>query len=95
MLGYCYLKIGSFADSVEQYGKAHNKIRDPKIHLGLAISEFESGNIDKSEAIIREIKTSDYRLDYRDMEALDWLETKIQMAKRGRKDLLHRVDELK
>jgi hypothetical protein len=95
MLGYCYSKIGSFEDSVERYRKAHAKIRDPKIHIGLAISEFESGNIEKSEAIMDEVRRSDYRLDSRDVEALDWLGTRIQMAKRGRKDLSHKPDTLK
>jgi tetratricopeptide (TPR) repeat protein len=68
MLGYCYSRIGTPADSVEHYSKAHDKIRDPKIDLGLAISEFESGNIDKSEEIMREVRRSNYRLESRDVE---------------------------
>jgi hypothetical protein len=95
MLGYCYSRIGTPVDSVQHYSKAHDKIRDPKTDLGLAISEFESGNIEKSEEIIHEVRRSNYSLDSRDVKALHGLETRIEMAKKGRKDLTHRVDELK
>jgi len=95
MLGYCYSRIGTPLDSIEHYNKAHDKIRDPKIDLGLAISEFESGNIEKSVEIIQEVRRSNDRLESPDVEALDWLEKRIEMAKKGRKDLTHRIDELK
>jgi len=95
LLGYCYSRIGTPFDSVEHYSKAHDKIRNPKTDLGLAISEFESGNIEKSEEIIEEVRRSNYSLDSHDVEALHGLETRIEMAKKGRKDLTHRIDELK
>jgi tetratricopeptide (TPR) repeat protein len=95
MLGYCYSQIGTPVDSVEHYSKAHDKIRDPKTDLGLAISEVESGNIEKSEEIIFEVSRSSYQLEPSDVETLDWLRLRIEIAKKGRKDLKHSIDELK
>ena len=44
ILGYCYSRIRTPLDSVQHYRKPHEKIRDPKIDLGLAMSEFDRGN---------------------------------------------------
>jgi hypothetical protein len=92
MLGYCYHRIGVLVDSVEHYSKAREKIRDPKIDIGLANLEFESGNIERSEEIMREVRRSKYHVDSQDVKQLDWLETRIEMAKKGREDLKHPID---
>lgn len=87
MLGYCYSQTKASLDSVQHYTKAREKIRDPRIDIGLATSEFNCGNIQKSEKIIWEVWRSNYNLDSQVLEALDSLATTIAMVKKSLKNL--------
>jgi len=42
--GHCYSRTGIPVDSVEHYSNARDRIRDPRIDIGLAMSEFDRGN---------------------------------------------------
>jgi tetratricopeptide (TPR) repeat protein len=92
MLGYCYSRIKAPLDSVQHYSKAREKIGDPRIDIELANSEFDCGNIEKSEEIMWKVRRSNYHLDSQDVETLDSLETAIEMVKKARKDLKRPTD---
>jgi tetratricopeptide (TPR) repeat protein len=87
VLGYCYSRIKAPLDSVQHYSRARDKMRDPRIDIGLANSEFDCGNIEKSEEIIQEVRSSNYRLDSKDVEVLDSLAAAIEVVKKAREDL--------
>lgn len=55
MLGLCYLRIGKYDKSVVNYRMAYEKIKHPKVAIGLAITEYETGNINRSEEIIQSL----------------------------------------
>ena len=67
-------------------------MRDPRIDIGLANSEFDLGNIEKSEEIVRKIQSSNYHLDSQDVRALDSLKRAIEMVRKARKDLRRPTD---
>ncbi len=49
MLGLCYLRIRNYHSSVEHFRIAYGRLNNPKVAVGLAITEYETGNIAKSE----------------------------------------------
>jgi tetratricopeptide (TPR) repeat protein len=69
MLGLCYLRVGNYDKSVENYRIAYEKFKRPKVAVGLAITEYETGNINRSAEII-EILNTENDLDVADKAAL-------------------------
>jgi len=49
--------------------------------------ELKSGNIDKCQEIVIKIKATNHKLSTSDKEKLDYLETSIFEAERGREEL--------
>ena len=90
-IGYCYSKTGNAKEAVEYYRKTHNKTHDHSINVGLAISEYDVGNMDESEAIIQELRGSN-KLDSSTTKTLDNLEEHIAMVRRERKNLERHSD---
>ena len=89
MIGYCHSQTGSHKEAVESYRKAYRKIHDQSIDIGLAISEYDAGNIDESEAIIRELRGS-AKLNTTTRETLNNLEERIALVRRERENLERR-----
>jgi len=89
MLGYCYSRMGDHNEAADNYRKAYKRIPDPNINLGLAISEYEIGNIDKSEEIIQDLQDSNYHLESSAQHTIMWLEEKIAVVRRERDKLKH------
>ena len=86
MIGYCHSQMGSHKEAVENYRQAYKKIHDQNIDIGLAISEYEAGNIDESETIINDLRRST-KIDTSTKETLDNLEARIALVRRERKNL--------
>ena len=86
MVGYCYSQLGGHKNAVEYYRKAFKKIPDQNIDIGLAISEFEAGNIDESETIIDELRRSQ-ETNSQTKETLDNLEARIALVRKERESL--------
>ena len=82
-IGYCYAQSGYTKEAVEYYRKAHNKTHDHSINVGLAMSEYDAGNMDESEAIIHELRRSN-NLETSTKETLDNLEARIALVRRER-----------
>lgn len=61
-LGYCLLRLRKYNESLVHYRIAYEKIQDPKAALGLAIAEYETGNAERSRAIIQEAVNKDDQL---------------------------------
>ena len=82
MLGLCYLRIGKYDKSVENYRIAYDKFKHPKVAVGLAITEYETGNINRSAEIIESLNT-ETDLDVADQAALKKLTDRIQQREKG------------
>jgi tetratricopeptide (TPR) repeat protein len=61
-LGYCLLRLRKYNESLAHYRIAYEKIHDPNAALGLAIAEYETGNSERSRAIIQEAVNKDDQL---------------------------------
>jgi len=85
-IGYCYSRIGSHQEAVENYRRGSSGTRDHRIRIGLAIEEYETGNLETSEQIIQELQTSADKLDPKERAALDNLEIRVAMTKKAREE---------
>lgn len=85
-IGYCYSRIGSHEEAVENYRRGSFKTRDQRTRIGLAIEEYETGNLETSERIIRELKTSSNKLDPNERAAIENLEIRVAMTKKAREE---------
>ncbi len=83
MLGFCYDKIQEYDNSVEHYRKAYKKRRNRSADIGLAVAEYQLGNIDKSDEVIQELCKSNFAFELEDKKILDALEAKIAIAKKA------------
>jgi len=83
-IGYCYSRIGRHEEAVENYRKGSSKTRDHRTRIGLAIEEYETGNLEASERIIRELQSSASKLDPKERVALDNLQIRVAMTKKAR-----------
>jgi tetratricopeptide (TPR) repeat protein len=82
MLGLCYLRIGKYDKSVENYRIAYVKFKHPKVAVGLVITEYETGNIKRSAEIIDNLNTEN-ELDAADEAALKKLRDLIAKSKQN------------
>jgi tetratricopeptide (TPR) repeat protein len=85
MIGYCYSRMGNNNEAVEFYRAAKNKIHDQRVDVGLARSEYEARNIDKSDEVIQQVRTQE--IDLSTERTLDHLEEQIAVVRRERKKL--------
>ena len=85
-IGYCYSRIGDHEEAVENYRRGSSKTRDHRTRIGLAIEEYETGNLEASERVIRELQTSASRLDPKERAALDNLQMRVAMTKKAREE---------
>ncbi len=85
-IGYCYAQKGDSKEAVEYYRKTHNRTHEHSINVGLALAEYDAGNMDESEEIIRELRQSN-KLETSAKETLDNLEARIALVRRERKNL--------
>ena len=83
MLGYCYDQIQEYGSSVEHYRKAYKRRRNRSADIGLAVAEFQLGNIDKSDEVIQELRESNFAFELEDKKILNALEAKIAIAKKA------------
>lgn len=58
-LGLCLMKMGQFEESVQHFRLAHKKINQPDVVLGLAITEYETGNFDRSRELVQQLEGTD------------------------------------
>jgi len=77
-LGHCLLKMGQFKESVQHFRIAHEKMNQPDVVLGLAISEYETGNIDRSRELIQRLEDADRDFYTRNDAALKKLKGLLQ-----------------
>ncbi len=80
-LGFCLLRVGRFAESVEHFRVAYKKISQPDVALGLAIAEFETGNIEQSRELVSELEHSENQLYLTNDAALKKLKDKLAKIK--------------
>jgi tetratricopeptide (TPR) repeat protein len=86
-LAKCYAHTGKYDNPAEYFRTVYTDIDNPKTALRLANEELESGNIDNCQEIVKKIKTMSQKLSTSDREKLDYLETSIFEAERGREEL--------
>ncbi len=85
MVGYRYAQLGEHDKAVEAYRQAMEKPGGDRGRVGLAIEEYESGNLENSEAVIRQIRASG-KLGTSESDTLDLLEAQIEVTRRARVD---------
>ena len=85
IIGNHYAQIGNHDEAVKAYREAVKKPGGRQGKVGLAIEEYESGNLENSEAVIRELRASG-RLGTSEQTAIDILEAQIEVTKRARAD---------
>ncbi len=77
-LGFCLLRVGRFGEAIEHYRIANEKVKLPDVALGLAIVEYETGNIGRCREIIQELEASDQQLFLTNNKVLKKIKEKIQ-----------------
>lgn len=85
-LGCCYARSGNAKEAVEYYRRTKNRTHDQRIIVSLALSEYDIGNMDESEAIVKELRHTD-NLEPSVKRTADNLEAKIALVRRERNNL--------
>jgi tetratricopeptide (TPR) repeat protein len=76
-LGFCLLRVGRFMDSLEHFRIAYQKINQPDVALGLAIAEYETGNIERCRELVQKLNSSENQLYLTNNDALKKLKDKL------------------
>jgi tetratricopeptide (TPR) repeat protein len=74
-LASCLLHSGRYHEAVPHFEMAYKKLNDPDTALGLAIAEYETGNIDRCSELIQDLEGKNLYLT--NDEALKKLKKKI------------------
>jgi tetratricopeptide (TPR) repeat protein len=77
-LGFCLMQIGKFHDSVKHYRIAYAKLNKSDVALGLAISEYETGNIDRCRELVQQLEGKEHQLYLTNEAALEKLKGKLE-----------------
>jgi tetratricopeptide (TPR) repeat protein len=85
IIGYCQTQLGQHNEAVQSFQKEVRRSNDQKAKLGLALEEYELGNVENSEEVIRQLRASD-KLSSQEREILNSLEIKVAVTKKARDD---------
>ena len=92
MIYYCYSQLGRQEDGTNHYRKAYEEKGDPRVGFGLAMAEFDSGNLEKSQKVLASIRQTKHRIDSFE---LDMLEAQLEVAKKEREEAKRIDDEFR
>ena len=85
MMGYSYAQMDEPNRPIEGHQKVVRKSEGHQSKIRLAVEEYECGSLESSEIVIRELRISG-KLGASEKIALDFLEAKIAVTKRARRD---------
>lgn len=78
-LASCMLHVGRYHEALPHFRTAYEKLNDPDTALGLAIVEYETGNIERCTKLIQELEGKDLYLT--NDEALKKMKRKLMQTK--------------
>jgi tetratricopeptide (TPR) repeat protein len=85
IIGYCQAQLGQHNAAVQSFRKEVRRSDDNRAKLGLAIEEYEVGNVENCEKIIHQLRASE-KISSQERDILDNLEIKIAATKKARND---------
>jgi tetratricopeptide (TPR) repeat protein len=84
-IGYRFGQMGRHDEAVQAYRQGTTKPGGQRAKLGLAIEEYDAGDVEKSESLMRELQASG-KLTTGEKNALDILEIQLAVTKKARAD---------
>lgn len=79
-LASCLLHSRRFHEAVDHFQIAYNEFNDPNVALGLAIVEYEMGNLERCHQLVQQVEGKDLCLT--NNEALKKLKEKIEQKEK-------------